>query len=164
MRESLTIQQFDGQHNEQIIRLISHIQQNEFKLPITPEDQPDLSDIPGFYQQGSGNFWLARLETRTVGTAALVDIGGRQAALRKMFVQKEFRGGEYGVASALLRNLLAWAREERLEDIFLGTTTAFMAAHRFYEKNGFSRIEKSALPPSFPLMGVDSIFYHLKLS
>ena len=164
MHQHLTIQPFDGRHNQQIIQLISHIQQNEFNLPITPADQPDLSNIPGFYQQGAGNFWIARIDGRTVGTSALVDIGGRQAALRKMFVKKEFRGGEYGVASALLQNLMAWAREQDLRDIFLGTTTAFVAAHRFYEKKGFNRIDKAELPPSFPVMGVDSIFYRLSLS
>jgi hypothetical protein len=34
------------------------------------------------------------------------------------------------------------------------------AAHRFYEKNDFVRIEKQQLPPAFPVMGVDTIFYH----
>ena len=38
------------------------------------------------------------------------------------------------------------------------------AAHRFYEKHGFSRIPKSRLPPSFPVMEVDTRFYRLLVS
>ncbi|MBB2688201.1 UNVERIFIED_ORG: RimJ/RimL family protein N-acetyltransferase [Rhizobium etli] len=39
----------------------------------------------------------------------------------------------------------------------------FVAAHRFYEKNGFTEIARSALPRAFPLMAVDNKFYRYKL-
>ena len=38
------------------------------------------------------------------------------------------------------------------------------AAHRFYERNGFRRINKDDLPSYFPLVGVDNVFYHAHLS
>jgi N-acetylglutamate synthase-like GNAT family acetyltransferase len=163
MHNPLVIEPFAGQYNAQIIQLISNIQQNEFNLPITPQDQPDLSQIPQFYQQAAGNFWLARLDNQVVGCVALVDIGNGQAALRKMFVQQEFRGSEYKIADRLLKKLLAWSEEQSLKEIYLGTTTAFTAAHRFYEKNGFSPVAREDLPKTFPIMGVDSIFYCMKL-
>ena len=37
-------------------------------------------------------------------------------------------------------------------------------AHRFYEKNGFEVIPRENLPPSFPVMAVDSRFYRLVLA
>ncbi len=40
----------------------------------------------------------------------------------------------------------------------------FHAAHRFYVKNGFTEIEKGALPSAFPIMEVDTKFYRLKLN
>ena len=43
--------------------------------------------------------------------------------------------------------------------VFLGTTAQYRAAHRFYEKNGFCRIDESSLPPDFPRVHVDTIFY-----
>ena len=46
--------------------------------------------------------------------------------------------------------------------IYLGTTEAFTAAHRFYEKNGFHRVERAALPQSFPVMAVDTRYYQLR--
>jgi len=38
------------------------------------------------------------------------------------------------------------------------------AAHRFYERNGFTRVGKEQLPAAFPLMKVDDTFYHLTLA
>jgi N-acetylglutamate synthase-like GNAT family acetyltransferase len=57
---------------------------------------------------------------------------------------------------------LAWATLKDLKDIFLGTTSKFLAAHRFYEKNGFSEIDKQTLPATFPIMAIDSKFYHYR--
>jgi N-acetylglutamate synthase-like GNAT family acetyltransferase len=37
------------------------------------------------------------------------------------------------------------------------------AAHRFYAKHGFARIDAAELPPSFPLMSVDSRFFAREL-
>ena len=147
-----------------VAALIVGIQRGEFAIPITYDDQPDLKDIPGFYQQGSGNFWVARAGSTVVGTIALKDIGNAQVALRKMFVDSGHRGREHGVAQGLLDTAVAWSRSRGVKDIFLGTTAKFLAAHRFYEKNGFAEIAADALPPAFPRMAVDTRFYRLSVS
>lgn len=148
----------------QIIDLIVTIQRSEFGIDITAKDQPDLSDIANFYQQGLGNFWVAVDNEQVVGTIALLDIGDHQVALRKMFVKTEFRGKEKQTAWRLFDSALIWAKEKEIESIYLGTTVKFLAAHRFYEKNGFTEIAKASLPPHFPVMAVDTKFYTLKLS
>lgn len=53
---------------------------------------------------------------------------------------------------------------EYLGQVNLGTTTKFLAAHRFYEKKGFVEIPRETLPHAFPLMAVDIKFYLLELS
>jgi N-acetylglutamate synthase-like GNAT family acetyltransferase len=63
------------------------------------------------------------------------------------------------VAENLLKVLIKWCKSKDVKEIFLGTTSKFLAAHRFYEKNGFSEIQKSDLPNSFPVMVVDTKFY-----
>lgn len=146
--------------------LISGIQQGEFGMSITLYDQPDLADIPGFYLHGAGGFWTAREDRaggRIVGTVALVDIGQGFGALRKMFVDKDWRGAQKGAAAALLRTLLDHARAKGLTGIYLGTTAHFVAAHRFYARQGFSEIAREALPPSFPVMAVDTRFFMIEL-
>ncbi len=158
------IRPFIPQDSAAIADVILPIQRNEFDIPITLEAQPDLADVPGFYQQGAGNFWVAEVDGTVVGTIGLLDIGARQAALRKMFVAAPYRGKEYGVAQLLLRELLAWSAGRQLETIYLGTTDKFLAAHRFYEKNGFKEIERSLLPNAFPIMSVDTKFYELGVS
>jgi GNAT superfamily N-acetyltransferase len=146
-------------HATGVASLIVPIQREEFGIPISLADQPDLADIPGFYQRGAGNFWVALHAGDVVGSIALLDIGNGQGALRKMFVAPAFRGREHGTATRLLDALLAWSRSRGLRDVFLGTTAQFLAAHRFYEKNGFREIERHELPATFPVMTVDTKFY-----
>jgi N-acetylglutamate synthase-like GNAT family acetyltransferase len=107
----------------------------------------------------NGNFWVAIANQEVVGTVALLDIGNRQAALRKMFVHRAYRGDEIGTARCLLGTLLDWSRTNGFHEIFPGTTPRFLAAHRFYEKNGFGEIAESDLPAAFPIMTVDKKFY-----
>ncbi len=143
--------------------LILLIQREEFEIAITAEDQPDLCAIPEFYQNGAGGFWVAKTSGRVVGTIGLKDLGGGEAALRKMFVSKACRGTGAQVAPRLLQELLRTARSGGLRTIYLGTTDKFLAAHRFYEKNGFRLIAAEALPVSFPRMAVDTRFYAVDL-
>jgi N-acetylglutamate synthase-like GNAT family acetyltransferase len=149
---------FAAQHVEGVTALIIGIQRDEFGFPITLDDQPDLRDIPGFYQQGAGNFWVAVSDGEVVGTVALLDMGNGQSALRKMFVHATYRGPGHGVAARLLDTLLEWSRARRVNEVYLGTTEKFLAAHRFYERNGFKQIAATELPPSFPRMALDTRF------
>ena len=150
---------FSEHHLSGVVDVILPIQQSEFRVPITLDAQPDLLDIPGFYQKGSGNFWVALHGSEVVGTIALLDIGNGQAALRKMFVKAQFRGSTRGVAHRLLRVMFDWCKRHDIREIYLGTTAKFLAAHRFYEKYGFSEIMQAELPVSFPVMTVDTKFY-----
>jgi N-acetylglutamate synthase-like GNAT family acetyltransferase len=159
----ITISSYSNTYRDGVAKLILPIQQQEFGLAISLQDQPDLLDIPHFYQIGHGNFWLALAANEVVGSISLRDIGNRQGALRKMFVQAPFRGREHQVAQRLLQTLVDWSREQGLQDVFLGTTAAFLAAHRFYEKNGFIEIAPADLPSAFPRMALDTKFYRLSL-
>jgi N-acetylglutamate synthase-like GNAT family acetyltransferase len=157
----VVIRPFERGDEQGVIGVILPIQQEEFGVAITAEDQPDLAAIPDFYQSGKGQFWVAVKEGRIVGTIGLKDIGDGDAALRKMFVAAEVRGKELSVAARLLDTLLVHASDAGLKAVFLGTTDKFLAAHRFYEKNGFEEILPEDLPASFPRMAVDSKFYRI---
>jgi N-acetylglutamate synthase-like GNAT family acetyltransferase len=154
---------FAAPHAEGVAALIVGIQRDEFGIPITLEDQPDLQEIPAFYQQGAGNFWVAVSENEVVGTVGLLDIGNNQAALRKMFVHAAYRGPGHGVSARLLDTLLDWSRARGVMEVYLGTTEKFLAAHRFYERNGFEQIPANELPPTFPKMALDTRFYRQRL-
>jgi N-acetylglutamate synthase-like GNAT family acetyltransferase len=160
----IRIEAFSPAHTQGVIDLILPVQQQEFGLPISLADQPDLLSIPDFYQRGSGGFWVALEAEQVVGSIALIDIGEARGVIRKMFVAASHRGRARGVAQRLLEGLLAHAREAGLAELMLGTTERYLAAHRFYERNGFERIDEAALPADFPRMQVDSRFYRLTLT
>jgi N-acetylglutamate synthase-like GNAT family acetyltransferase len=157
----IKIEPYTDPYKQQVIDLILPIQQEEFNIPITAAEQPDLQQIPAFYQKGNGNFWLAITDSGVIGTISLLDIGHRQGALRKMFVHRNYRGKEHGTAQLLLNTLLQWAQQKKFAEIYLGTTAKFLAAHRFYEKNNFKEVSIAELPEQFPRMEVDVKFYRL---
>ena len=159
MSNFIEIKPYSKNYNKQIIQLILTIQTEEFNVPISLDQQPDLLDISGFYQKGVGNFWVAVINEKVIGTIAILDIGNSQIALRKMFVDEKYRGKTYGVAKYLLDTVFSWSKANDVHEIYLGTTAKFLAAQRFYEKNGFEEVERSKLPVSFPIMLVDSKFY-----
>ena len=144
----------------QVVALILPIQQQEFRVPITAADQPDLAAIPEVYQTGRGGFWVGLEDEAVVGSIGLIDFGGG-GALRKMFLRKDQRGS--GLAQALLDTLIVHAKAQGLPALWLGTLPHMHAAHRFYARNGFTRVEPEALPPDFPRMAVDTVFYGLDL-
>ena len=148
---------YTEEYKRKVIDLILGIQRKEFGIAIDEKDQPDLSQINKVYQQGNGNFWIALNDEEVCGSIALLDIGHSAVALRKMFVDSRQRGS--GIAQQLMNVMLGWCEERNIKTIYLGTIDVMKAAHRFYEKNGFTAIDKGSLPVYFPLMKVDNVFY-----
>ena len=156
------ISPINNQHTNDIIDLITNIQQQEFKIPITVHDQPDLLDIETNYHAGGGNFWGAFAGEELVGTIALIDIGHNAGTIRKMFIKDGHRGT--GLAQQLLDTLLQYAKEKNIAHLYLGTSAVLKAAHKFYERNGFVLTPVEQFPPYFPRMAVVTMFYQLKIS
>ncbi|MBS1597939.1 MAG: GNAT family N-acetyltransferase [Bacteroidetes bacterium] len=160
----IEVQTYTDKYKNEVNSLILSIQQDEFGLPITLEDQPDLKNIPLSYQKEKGNFWIAIFNGKVIGTIGLIDIGHYDTALRKMFVDRDFRGKQYQTATKLFETLIFWVRKEKIKSIYLGTRSEMLAAHRFYEKNGFIEIATNDLPKHFPRMPVDNKFYQYYLA
>jgi N-acetylglutamate synthase-like GNAT family acetyltransferase len=156
------IVEYDRHDADAIVELITTIQIAEFGVATSAEKQPDLRAIPGFYQHGAGNFWLAFEGDELIGTIALKDVGDGVCALRKMFVKKAFRGGQRGVGAKLMQTLLDWARTQGVREIYLGTVDVYHAAHRFYEKSGFAEVARDEVPDTVPLMDVDVKYYRYR--
>lgn len=164
MKNALSIKPIYNNYCNQVIDIILTIQQVEFNLSITIDQQPDLRDIDTNYHQGGGNFWGAFLGDELIGTIALINCGHHTGCIRKMFVKKEFRGKELGAAQQLLNLLLQYCRDKQIAHIYLGTVHQLKAAHRFYERNGFSAVAINNLPAYFPIMKTDNMFYKLYLA
>jgi len=163
MDKEIIIQPLDNRYCARIIDVILPIQQIEFNIPVTLEGQSDLLDIETYYIGTGGNFWGAFSQGKLVGTIALIATGHQAGAIRKMFVKKEFRGKDLNIAQQLFTTLVEYCNSHQITDLYLGTVEVLKAAHRFYERNGFFRIDKADLPVYFPAMKTDNMFYHLHL-
>ena len=191
---SIIISPFNGSFAEDIGPFISAIQRDEFHIPITLADQPDLANIAAAYQQNNGNFWVASTASmplgssslrheqnpsplgstslrheqkkQLVGTIALIDAGGGLGIIRKMFVAKPYRGAPHYLARQLLKTLENWASLQGFTQVYLGTTEVLIAAQKFYQKHEFNRITKESLPPAVHAlsMAVDTLYYTKKVT
>jgi N-acetylglutamate synthase-like GNAT family acetyltransferase len=158
------VELIDNTYSEAVINIILPIQQIEFNVPITLEDQPDLLDIDASYYENGGAFWGAKINGELVGTIAMIKYDKHSAAIRKMFVKKEYRGREFQIAKRLLDTLIAYSEVNGIHKLYLGTVNFLTAAIRFYERNGFEQVAVDALPPLFPRMRADDTFYCLTLN
>lgn len=154
---------FEDRDAAAIVELVLGIQTSEFGLPICAADQPDLLDIPGHYLRPGGGFWVATDRGAIVGCVGMLRIGGGQGVLRKMFVAPTHRGSPPGVARGLLHAALQGCRARGIGGLWLGTTAAFRAAHRFYAREGFELVSGDALPADFPRMAVDTLFFRRRV-
>lgn len=160
----MKIELYNKAYKQQVIDLILNIQQNEFNVPVTIDDQPDLLNVENFYCRKNGNFWLATEKEKVIGTIALIDIDHQQSCLRKMFVHKDYRGKEQAIGQLLLDTVVEWCVQKGINEIYLGTIDRLIAAQKFYLKNGFVEIPKDSLPVNFPVMNVDNRFFKLGIT
>uniref|UniRef100_A0A8C3BQC5 N-acetyltransferase domain-containing protein n=1 Tax=Cairina moschata TaxID=8855 RepID=A0A8C3BQC5_CAIMO len=108
----------------------------------------DLRDIRAAYMDGPGaRFWVAEADERVVGTVGMRPAGGggEELALKRMAVRKDYRGR--GIAAALGRTALAFARQQRgCRAVVLNTMMLQHEARALYERLGFRRDRRYLLP------------------
>jgi len=161
---NITISPYKDEYKQQVINLILTIQKSEFNIDVNEKDRPDLIDINNSYiNNNSGNFWLALYNNNVIGTVSIIHITQNQLALQNMYIHKDFRGSIYNTATKLLKQTINFANENEAKEIYLGAASDFHAAHKFYERNGFSQVGKEILPSTFPIMELDNKFYELIL-
>lgn len=157
----MQIETYCGKYDEEIITLILNIQNNESKINLSLQEQPDLLDINQFYQQKGGEFWVATSNGNVIGTIGLMLKEHHCAVMKKFFVKKEFRSQKVGLA--LYRKLIAFAKAANVKHIILGTPSVAHAAHKFYENAGFHKIDTTDLPISYVYPDRNSFLYMLDL-
>ena len=122
---------------------------------------PELADVAG--RAGRSELLVVRdAEGRVVGSVALVlsgDFGeitssDDEAAFRMLVVDAEARG--QGVGEVLVRDCLDRARAAGKRRMVLSTDPRMTAAHRLYERLGFSRLPDRDWSP---MPGIDLLVY-----
>lgn len=144
---------------KQLIAMIEHIQKGEFLLPITDDlNACILRAEEEFYYNNSYNFWYAVDKNGAViGSIGLKKIDDHTGEIKKFFVAQNYRGK--GVAPKLMNTLIKAASKHHFNSLYLGTVDTLHAAHGFYQKYGFSRIDEKQLPPGFQIGPLDTVFF-----
>jgi putative acetyltransferase len=121
---------------EKIVDLVKSILP-EFDLTFDPENsEADLLDIEKAYINNGGTFIvLQNSQNDILGTVALLKLVGRSCKLRKMYVDKKYRGFKLG--EQLMKQALNKAIELGFRTIYLETVHTMKAAIQLYEKYGF---------------------------
>lgn len=66
---------FNNSFQNNVVDLILDIQQNEFSIPVTIDDQPDLKNITEYYKK----FWIAVYKKKLLGTIGFIDYDEKKA-------------------------------------------------------------------------------------
>lgn len=102
----------------------------------------DLCDVAGSYLRAPDRrFWVAEEGGTVVGMVAAVPAGRGELELKRMSVSREHRGR--GLARALCREVLAFARARGFGAVVLSTSMVQVAAQRLYEGQGFRKVGSS---------------------
>lgn len=129
--------------NEDIPQIITLVKKTlgEYDLAFSSEESEfDLKDIEKTYLENGGIFIVVETQdNEIIGTAALLKIDSATAKLRKMYVDKAYRGMKLG--EQLLDQILKIAENRRFETIYLETVHTMNAAISLYRKFGFETIE-----------------------
>lgn len=83
------------------------------------------------------SFWTATVDGEVLGCAGLKELAATAGEVKSMRTSHGARGR--GVATELLRHVVAQARSRGYTDLFLETGTGdfFAPAHRLYRRHGF---------------------------
>lgn len=134
--------------------------EREFAEPIS-HSNPATKKMSELANLPTEKYWVAVANGKAVGTIGFSLISNRTIVLKRMFISAAFRGK--GIANLLLNVLLTCATEHKMKSIYLGTMSQFKAAHQFYERSGFEKIDRVELPKDFPVNPVDTLFYYKSL-
>lgn len=155
------IQRFEKQWQTQVADLVLGIQNGEFGLGVTLAMQIDLHNTEKFYE--NGGFWVAIEDEKVVGSIGLQELSEGVGVLRKMFVDKDYRGKERSIAQKLFEVLLIDAKKMKIKQLYLDTPPIAYAAHRLYKRNGFVETTREKLPNTYKFVEMPLKFYVLEL-
>ena len=107
----------------------------------TAWEDPDLGRFSEIYNSEGNKYWVAEDDKgKIVGGVGIGILPGAPGVceLQKMYCLTEARG--VGIARELLDKALAYAKQF-YKQCYLETLGNMYAAHKFYEKHGFYRID-----------------------
>ena len=121
-----------------LIALIKPIFEEYEGVQFSIDEMPELTAIATSFAAAGGSFWCVERDERLIGCAGWTpSSGGVGAELKKLYVAADARRG--GIASMLTQQIEQSACAGGASFVELWSDTRFEAAHRFYERHGYTR-------------------------
>ncbi|XP_003808251.2 N-acetyltransferase 8 [Pan paniscus] len=130
----------------------------------------DMSDITKSYLSEHGScFWVAESEEKVVGMVGALPVDDptlreKRLQLFHLFVDSEHR--RQGIAKALVRTVLQFARDQGYSEVILDTGTIQLSAMALYQSMGFKKTGQSFFCVWARLVALHTVhfIYHLPSS
>ena len=135
--------------------VLAHVEERA-SMPGIEHMRADAIRLPGPYVPPRGAIFLAQAGDETIGCVALRPLPESTGEVKRMYVDRAWRGR--GVGRALLETLIAHARALGYHHLRLGTIADMTAARSLYHSLGFVPIERYRADEM-----VDTEFYELAL-
>ena len=98
----------------------------------------ELRRLPGDYAPPGGALFLAWAEGTPAGCVAVRRFDEKDCEMKRLYVRDSFRGLKAG--ERLAQEAIAWAKAAGYRRMLLDTLPPMRAAHRLYERLGFTEI------------------------
>lgn len=102
---------------------------------------PELSYLSEAYKDEISEYWIAENDGEIIGGCGIAPMKGLNGIceLQKMYLLKKGRGT--GIAEKLIKVALDFATQN-YDKCYLETLSNMKAANKFYQKNGFKKLDK----------------------
>ncbi len=127
----MIIRKFNEKDKQKVLSLINKTLREIFKT-----EPKNIELDKGLFTKG-GVFYVVEEKGRIIGTAGLEKHKKGIARLRRMYIEKNFRGA--GLAKKLYTKIQKFAKKEGYKKIILSTAPQMRAAIKFYQKLGFKK-------------------------
>ncbi|XP_032266565.1 N-acetyltransferase 8 [Phoca vitulina] len=146
------------------LRFLSKYPWSKFKVTCL---RTDMSDISKSYLSEPGScFWVAEAEGQVVGIVGVLPVQERplpkeQLQLFHLCMASECR--RQGIAKALVRTVLQFARDQGYRQVVLSTNVLQHSALALYQRMGFQKMHQFFFSLSWRLIALPSVMfvYHL---
>lgn len=133
---TISIRPFEAKDQEQVVRLINAIMDEEFQHERTAYPVDDIQEVKGAYGGRGEAFFVAANGEGVVGTAGIKKEDPRTALLRRLFVARKSRNQKIG--QKLLKAVLDFCSQSGYEEVIFKATSRMQAAIGLLQREGFS--------------------------
>ncbi len=145
----ITVEKFIDSDTQDVIDLVLHFQNDGSRPFVSVDDQPDLLHITEEYINKGGYFWVAKDDGKLAGTVGIIPYTDDVYVLKKFFVYEMYQGHPLHLGQKLFSLLLEFAKKKGAKKILLDTPRNTVRAHKFYERAGFKKVEREAVPVKY---------------